>query len=131
VGRPDAVSVIRMRERLGRLVPLLSRREAQHRVRLFPVLVSRPRHAAADTRDLGRLLADSSAGPFVAGIGHVAWDPAALQRLERGDDPRGRLARTSLMRSASELAAEVASADGGGVAAVATTVGSTTGVGRR
>lgn len=107
VARPDAGSVIRIRERLRRLVPAL----AAHRgspPRMFPVLVSPNRHGAADVGDLHRILADTVAGPLIVGAGFVAVDPGALRRLEAGENPAGRLARTPLLRTARTVAAAVA-----------------------
>ena len=102
VGRADAGSVIRLRERLVRLAPAL----AAHRgcpPRLVPVLVCQPRHAQADLGDLRRILSETPAKPFLGAFGHVALDPASVRRLEAGEDPHGRLARTPLLRSAKLL----------------------------
>jgi hypothetical protein len=107
VGSPDAGSVIRLRERLNRLVPVL----AAHRgspPRMFPVLVTPDRHGAADVADLRRILAETAAEPMIVGAGYVALDAVAVARLEDGDSPTGRLARTLLMRSARALVAQVA-----------------------
>jgi hypothetical protein len=104
VARPDAGSVIRLRERLNRLVPAL----AAHRgapPRLFPVLVSPHRHGAADVADVQRILAEAMAGPLIVGTGFLAQDPAAVARLEAGENPAGRLARTPLLRTAGTVAA--------------------------
>ena len=106
VGRPDAASVIRMRERLNRLVPAL----AAHRgspPRVLPVLVSPNRHGAADVADLRRILAETAAGPLIVGIGYLALDRGAVGRLEVGEHPAGRLARTPLLRTARALVAQV------------------------
>jgi len=107
VARPDAGSVIRLRERLNRLVPAL----AVHRgspPRLFAVLVSPQRHGAADVADLQRILAETMAGPLVVGAGFIGHDPGAVARLEAGENPAGRLARTSLLRTARTVAATLA-----------------------
>jgi hypothetical protein len=107
VARPDAGSVIHLRERLDRLVPALaSRRDAPPR--LFPALVSLRRHGTADVADVRRILDETSAGPLVADAGYLAYDPAAVRRLESGEPPGGRLTRTPLMRSALALASQVA-----------------------
>lgn len=108
VARPDPGSVIRLRERLSRLVPAL----AAHRgapPRLFPLLVSPARHGRADAADLQRILAGTPAGPLVVGSAFLAHDPAAVTRLEAGETPGGRLGRTALLRSAHAVAATVAS----------------------
>ncbi len=108
VARPDAGSVIRIRERLNRLVPTLAAiRGAPPRV--FPVLVSPNRHGKADVGDLQTILAETIAGPLIVGAGFLALDAAAVGRLEAGEDPAGRLARTPLLRTARTLATAVAS----------------------
>jgi hypothetical protein len=111
VGRPDPTSVIRMRERLSRLAPELG---AVRGVppRFFPILVTTARHGTGDLADLASILDDSPAKPFLAGSGFVALDPPAVRRLESGDEPTGRLARTDLMRSARAVIERVAQAVG-------------------
>jgi hypothetical protein len=106
VGRPDATSVIRMRDRLARMAGGLAavRREP---ARFFPVLVTLQRHGEGDVHDLLAVLGDTGARPFIAGGGYLALDPTAVRRLEAGEDPAGRLARTDLLRSARTLAAAV------------------------
>jgi len=99
VGRPDPASVIRLRDRLVRLAPEL----AAHRggpPRLLALLIAQGRHGPGHVADLRRILDETSAKPFIAGLGFLAHDPAAVKRLEVGDDPSGRLARGPLMRSA-------------------------------
>lgn len=99
VARPDPASVIRLRERLVRLAPEL----AAHRggpPRLFALLIAPGRHGPGHVVDLRRILEESSVKPFIAGLGLLAHDPAALKRLEVAEDPSGRLARSQLMRSA-------------------------------
>jgi hypothetical protein len=106
VGRPDAGSVIRLRERLSRLATgLPSHRGAP--ARLFAVLVSPSRHGEADVSDLRRILAESSASPFLVDWGFVAFDPRAVARLEAGEDPMGRLARTALLRTARDVVSQL------------------------
>ena len=107
VGRPQTGSVIRMRERLNRLVPAL----AAHRgapPRMLPVLVSPNRHGKADADDLQHVLAGTPAGPLITGTGFVALDPGAAGRLESGEDPTGRLARSPLLRTARAVASTIA-----------------------
>ncbi|WP_310961359.1 hypothetical protein [Nocardioides terrisoli] len=108
VARTDTASVIRLRERASRLVPALaaSRGAAP---RLFPVLVTAARHGVADAADVARILSESPAGPLVVGCGFVAWDQGAVERLEAGEDPTGRLARSPLLRSSRELWHELGS----------------------
>ena len=114
VGRPDPGSVIRLRERLGRLAPALAAVRGSP-PRLFAVLVSASRHGHANVDDLRRLLAESPAHPFLAGSAFVAFDPRAVARLEAGEDPTGRLARTSLLRTARGVTTELAALLGPGV----------------
>lgn len=107
VARPQAGSVIHLRERMIRLVPALAtRRDVPPR--LFPVLVSLRRQGEGDVADVRRILSETSAGPLIAGAGHLTNDPAAVRRLESGETPTGRLARTALMRSAGALANQLA-----------------------
>ncbi|MCW2766003.1 MAG: hypothetical protein JWO11_1962 [Nocardioides sp.] len=99
VGRPEPASVIRLRDRLVRLAPEL----AAHRggpPRLFALLIAPGRHGPGLVGDLGRILDDATARPFVTGLGFLAHDPDAVQRIEVGEDSSGRLARGALMRSA-------------------------------
>lgn len=107
VGRPDAGSVIRMRERLNRLVPALAERRGAPPP-MFPVLVSPNRHGRADVADLGRIMTETPVGPLIVRTGFLASDPCAVRRLEAGENPAGRLARTPLLRTARTLAGEVA-----------------------
>jgi hypothetical protein len=107
VGRAEAGSVIRLRERLNRLVPALAEQRGA-RPHLLPVLVSPSRHGAADVADLRRILADSAAGPLIVGTGYLALDAGGVRRLERGERPTGQLARTALLRTARTLAATIA-----------------------
>jgi hypothetical protein len=106
VGRPDATSVIRMRDRLSRMASELAAVRGKP-ARFFPVLVTLHRHGEANVLDLLTVLGDSVACPFIAGGGYLALDPAAVRRLEAGEDPGGRLARTDLLRSARTLATGV------------------------
>lgn len=106
VGRADTASMIRLRERVSRLVTaLVSHRDSPPRI--FPTLVGPERHGARDREDLHLLLDDTPAGPLIVGVGHVAFDLAAVQRLLAGQHPAGLLARTKLMRSARRTASEV------------------------
>jgi len=121
VGQAQPVSVIRLRERLTRLVaPLAAQRGSPPR--LFPVLVSPSRHGRADVADLRRVLDDTPAGPLLVGVGYLAMDPAAVRRLEAGEDPTRRLARTPLLRTASALAVELSALTGERSAAAASSV---------
>lgn len=106
VGRPDATSVIRMRERLARLAPELGALRGGP-PRLFPLLVTASRHGAGHLADLRSILGETPARPFLVGSGYLALDPSAVRRVEVGEDPKGRLARTNLMRSARVAAASI------------------------
>jgi hypothetical protein len=99
VGRPDMNSVVRLRDRLAHLGSDLGTVRGTP-PKLYALLVSTARHGAAHADDLGALLADTAAKPFVVGVGHLAMDGGAVRGLECGYDPSGRVARTSLMRSA-------------------------------
>lgn len=119
VCRGEAASVIRLRERLVRLVPVLA--QARGRApRLFPVVVTRRRYGPGDVADVARMLADTPAGPFVTGVGWMALDQPAVQRLYAGEDPHGRLARTALLASAREIAHHLAASIVTGARAPAT-----------
>lgn len=99
VARPDLTSVVRLRDRVARLgADLGTVRGAPPK--LYALLVSSGRHGAAHVRDVAALLSDTAAKPFMVGGGHLVIESAAVRRLEAGDDPAGRLARTALMRSA-------------------------------
>lgn len=103
VGRPDPGHVIRMRERLSRLAPELGALRGNP-PRLFPILVTPDRHGQGDLVDLRQILDTTPAKPFLVGSGFLALDPVAVRRLESGEEPTGRLARTTLMRSGRAVA---------------------------
>jgi MinD-like ATPase involved in chromosome partitioning or flagellar assembly len=99
VSRPDMPSVVRVRERLIRVATDLARMRGTA-PRLFPLLVSTSRHGQADVSDLSAVLAETPARPFLVDAGFLAHDPVAVRRLQAGEEPAGRLARTALMRTA-------------------------------
>ena len=106
VGRADTASMIRLRERTSRLVAaLVTHRDSPPR--MFPILVGPERHGARDIEDLRLLLDDTPAGPLIVGVGHIAFDISAVQRLLAGQHPAGLLARTKLMRSARRTVSEL------------------------
>lgn len=107
VARAEAGSMIRLRERLSRIMPALAAQRAAP-PRLFPVLVGRERHASRDREDLAWILQGTPAGPLVVGSGHLAFDVAAAERIWAGQSGAGRLARTALMRSARRIAEDLA-----------------------
>jgi hypothetical protein len=107
VSRAETGSMIRLAERLARLVPALAAHR-QEPPRLFPILVGLDRHRVADVADLRLMLEETSAAPLVVGTGHLAFDLAGVARLMAGQDPSGRLARTAVLRSARRTAADLA-----------------------
>ena len=107
VGRPDATSVIRMRERLSCLASDLGELRGSP-PQLFALLVTPNRHGPGHVADLRRILDETAAKPFLVGSGFLALDPSAVRRVEIGEDPTRRLARTNLMRSARVVAASIA-----------------------
>jgi hypothetical protein len=111
VARPDAASVIRLRERLIRLTPDLAHLRGAA-PRLLPLLVTTRRHGAADVADLRGILAQTPVKPFVVDCGFLAHDPRAVMRLEAGDEPTGRLSRTDLLRTARALTSHLESLAG-------------------
>jgi hypothetical protein len=106
VCRGEAASVVRVRERLTRLVPALANARGSAPV-LMPVVVTRSRYGSADAEDLARTLAETTAGPFIAGVGWIALDEPAVARLQASEDPTGRLARSALMKSAAAVVAQL------------------------
>jgi MinD-like ATPase involved in chromosome partitioning or flagellar assembly len=106
VSRPDIASVVRVRERLIRAATDLARMRGTA-PRLFPLLVSTSRHGQADVADLSAVLAETPARPFLVDAGFLAHDPAAVRRIEAGEEPTGRLARTALMRTARVVASQI------------------------
>jgi hypothetical protein len=106
VGRGDPGSMLHLRERVSRLVPVLAGRSGRP-PRLWCVLVGKARHGWAPVGEFKRVLAGSTAAPLVTGILPLVHDPAALQRLEAGEDPTGRLGRSLLLRSAAEVASQI------------------------
>lgn len=110
VARADAASVIRLRERLARLVPALASRRTT-RVRVWPVIVGEAKHAQRDIADVTHLLEQTAVAPLVFGLGAIAWDPNAVAKLEAGESPHSFLGRTALMRSARRIAMELSATD--------------------
>ena len=74
---------------------------------LFPVLVGIERHRDGDLRDLRQLLDETSAGPLVSGVGHIAYDLTGVGYMLAGQSATGRLARSKLLRSARRTADEL------------------------
>lgn len=112
VCRGEVGSVLRLRERVTALVPVLAElRGAAPRV--VPVVISSKRHGPGDAADVQAALAETAAGPFIPTVGSLAWDPSAVEALYRGEDPAGRpLARTALMKSAAEFVSPLVDVSG-------------------
>lgn len=106
VSRRDMASVVRVRERLIRAATDLARMRGTA-PRLFPLLVSTSRHGQADVVDLSAVLAETPARPFLVDAGFLAHDPAAVRRLEAGEEPAGRLTRTALLRTARVVVSQI------------------------
>ena len=106
VARADVGSIIRLRERLSRLVPAIAALRGGP-LTVCPLVVSPARHGVADAQDVTRLLRESQVGALVSSVGFLALDAGAVRRLEAGENPRGRLARTPLLRSASAFARQL------------------------
>lgn len=106
IARADAGSLLHLRERLTGLIPTLADRAGRPPV-VWVLLVTRARYGEADVADCNSVLAASSAGPMIAGIGYLAHDPATVERLEHAALPTGRLGRTPLLRSARHVAAQI------------------------
>lgn len=90
--------VLHLRERLTHLITALGRRGSGAATRVLPVLVTSDRHAHVELAEVTDVLA--TAGLPFAEVGFVAHDPAALQRLQDGESPEGRLRRSLLIRTA-------------------------------
>lgn len=102
VARADVASVVHLRDRVRHLSAALGRGRRKP-AQLVPLVVSTVRHAVRDVDDVAEILAADqlrTAAPI-----YLAWDPAALERIEAGEDPRGRsLFKTNLIRSAQQAA---------------------------
>ncbi|GAC1378624.1 MAG: hypothetical protein NVSMB48_00480 [Marmoricola sp.] len=112
VCRGEISSVLRLRERVTALVPALAELRGSA-PRVIPVVVSSKRHGPGDAIDVQAALAETAAGPFITTVGWLAWDPSSVEALYRGEAPGGRsLARTALMKSATDLANRIVAAAG-------------------
>lgn len=112
VCRGEVGSVLRLRERVTALVPVLAELRGSA-PRLVPVVISSRRHGPGAAADVQAAVMSTTAGPFIPLVGWLAWDPRAVEALYRGEEPTGRtLARTALMRSATVLATQVSQAVG-------------------
>lgn len=97
VCRPTVESVVHTRSLLAEL----RRHRTSTQELVVPAVVTNLRRADAEAADIAGLLGVDtvSARPVVP----IAWDPTALGGLERGANPRGRLAGTRLLRSVAAL----------------------------
>lgn len=105
-------SVMHLREGVTEALGTLNAHKA---ATLVPLLVGEEAHAGRDCADLDTLLA--AAGVPVQPAEHLAYDPKALQRLERGEPASGRLGRTLLIRGSRALAANLLATTSAGVPA--------------
>lgn len=105
VTRPDLGAVVHLRERLARLVPPVAELRGRPPV-LLPVVIAPRRVGPTHAAQIGEVLGDTAAGPVLAGVGWLAWDPRGVQQLERGA-VTGRRARTALLRSAATVMGQV------------------------
>ena len=106
VSRPDMPSIVRLRERLSRLAIDLAHLRGDP-PRLFALLISTKRQGGANVADLRAILTETAVKPFLVDVGFLAHDPAAVRRIEAGEEPAGRLSRTDLLRTAKEVAARL------------------------
>jgi len=108
VTRPEMGAVLHLRDRLERLAPVLANLRNAPPV-VIPVVVTDRRIATAVVAEVGRLLAAGNAGEVVAGVGWIAWDPAAVERMQAGR-VAGKDARSPLLRSAAAVNEQLAQA---------------------
>jgi len=77
----------------------------RHVVRVLPILVGPEAHGAADCADLDEVL--TRFGMPTEPTMPIPYDARALQRLEQGERPDGRLGRTLLLRATKAVATAV------------------------
>jgi len=100
VCRGDMGSVTHMTERLEQLVTAIAERNGRPPL-VLPVVVADRRHGAHLASRIAELLGETAVGPALRGVGWLAWDSTAVQRLEHGGDPWARpLRKSHLMQSA-------------------------------
>ncbi|MGH3357663.1 MAG: hypothetical protein ACRDO7_02590, partial [Nocardioidaceae bacterium] len=105
VCRAELGSVVHLRERIGPMAGLGRRRQG-----VYPLVVTPQRQAEADVAEVTEVLRATMG--VVPGVTYrrvlsLAYDPTGMRRLYAGDDPRGKLARSPLIRSARKLAATI------------------------
>lgn len=109
VVRPGMGALVRLRERLIRLVPAVAETRGGP-PRVFVLVVTRGRYGRGDVADVAQLLQDTAVGPFLAGVGYLVLDPGGVGRLETGADPKGKsVGRTGLMKSARRVVGQLES----------------------
>ena len=101
VARANLNSVVHLRTRITNLASTLGRTRGRQPV-IVPLLITRARNAAADVADVDEVL--KAAAAHTPRPSYLGWDPAALTRLEDGENPNRQLNRTTLMRSARQVA---------------------------
>lgn len=109
VTRPDLASVVHLRDRASRLVPALAELRGRPPV-LFPLVVASRRAGPGHAAQVRHLVADTAAGPVIADVGWLAWDPDGVQRVERGEVPHAPRARSALLRSAATVVTQLRAA---------------------
>lgn len=102
VGATSLESVMHLRAGLGEAITHVNSSKV---TAILPLLVGEDAHAGRDCADLDQLLAKDGL-PVLPAL-HLAYDPRALDRLQNGEQPGGRLGRTLLVRSARTVAAAV------------------------
>lgn len=103
--RAELGSIVHLRERIGPMAGLGRRRQG-----IYPLLVTPQRQADSDVGEVTEVLR-STIG-VVPGVTYrrvlsLAYDPVGMRRLYAGDDPRGKLGRSPLIRSARKLASTI------------------------
>lgn len=112
VTRPEVGAVLHLKDRLGRLAPVLAGIRNAPPV-VVPVVVTPKRQAAAVVAEVGRMLSPSNAAGVIAGIGWIALDPSGVEAMYAGD-VGGKNARVPLLRSARVLNDQINQAAGVG-----------------
>lgn len=112
VCQPDLESVSHAQRLIADVAPAMPDR-AGGRV-FVPVVVGPRRHGEANARDVDELFGGTLSGLPIAPAIPIAYDSRGLADLEGGGNPRGRLARSPLMRSAAELVSRLMAVRGAG-----------------
>lgn len=103
VSRSDLGSVVRLRERLIRLVPAITAL-SDSPPRIVVVIVTSRRYAVGDVEDVQRFLEDCAVAPFLAAVAHLPLDPGGVAHLLHGRAASGRRRRrTPLSKAAQRL----------------------------